>query len=297
LRPHADYKPWADGYFTLRSSPAARAAVKYHVENLSEIAVHRHAIWPPHPPAYIISRTINIPSDGAAGLVRAFEVPGLGPLKERYPDIEPSIVLKAALALTLMNRTKHTHALFSHVEADRARWPFFPKSWDERSASDLGGLTIQTVVNLVSIAHEETVVAFLRRLQATQILQTRHAAAPRVALMEALGPEAGPLVPWITNVALFSWLGSQRMQDNSFRHIELARVQASHEAFGFFVIGGVFQGSGEGKGGIWISLKGATFGQRELEKLANELQLLTTWLVEEEHWDMNANEFRAASDG
>lgn len=72
----------------------------------------------------------------------------------------------------------------------------------DRSAVNLGGQTLQTVINLASIEPEETVLSLLRRMQDTQTLQSRHAAAPRFHLMEALG-DAGELVPWVANMALF----------------------------------------------------------------------------------------------
>lgn len=72
----------------------------------------------------------------------------------------------------------------------------------ERSAADLRGQTLQTVVNITFVRPEETVLSFLQRMQAEQTLQTRHAAAPRLSVMDALG-DAGELVPWIANTALF----------------------------------------------------------------------------------------------
>ncbi|KAH8879155.1 acetyl-CoA synthetase-like protein [Thozetella sp. PMI_491] len=285
LRPHDCYKQWADSCFMLRDSPAARAAVKYHVANLSDLAAHKHAIWPPHPPAYVTSRTITTPIDGTAGLRRVFETPGLKDLATHQPDIAPSVVFKAALALALMRKTGHTHSLFGQTEADRMRWPFLPKSLGERPATDVGGLTIQVVVNLVSIVSGETVLSFLRRMQTTQTLQTRYASAPRLAIMDALGPDAGPLIPWIATTALFNWIGAQRAQNSSFEHIAQADVSVRREAFGFFVVGGLAQGlSGEDEV-MWMTLRGATLGLRELTEMAEELGRLTRWLLRKDNWE------------
>lgn len=57
-----------------------------------------------------------------------FDVPGFTALRKQHPNIGPHIPLKAAMAMFLMRQTGHTHALFAHTEAERARWPFWPKS-------------------------------------------------------------------------------------------------------------------------------------------------------------------------
>lgn len=58
------------------------------------------------------------------------------------------------------------------------------------------------MVNITFVRPEETVLSFLQRMQAEQTLQTRYAAAPRLSVMDALG-DAGELVPWVANTALF----------------------------------------------------------------------------------------------
>ena len=127
LKPHVDYKGWADNYYSMRDSPASRAAVKYHVNVLRGLAQHKHAIYPPHPPAYL-PRNIIVPPDGQEGILKVFKLPLLPSFRAKYPKISPSILLKAATALFLIRKTGHTHALFGHVEAERTKWPFIPKS-------------------------------------------------------------------------------------------------------------------------------------------------------------------------
>lgn len=244
LLPAAPYKPWLDSFYTLRNSPAARAAVKYQVQNLQDMGRHRHAIWPTHPPAYL-PRQISKKSQTLDGSVLStLGVPGLARLRKEHPSIGPHIPLKAAMAMFLMRKTGHTHALFAQTEAERTRWPFWPKSlgmyrvqdrvlfgmtlysprlryWvfedkrlpanasfsmtlpiGERPAADIRGQTLQTVVSITSVEQEETVLSYLKRMQAEQTLQTRHAAAPRLSVMNDLG-ESGELVPWVANTALF----------------------------------------------------------------------------------------------
>lgn len=128
LDPHLPYKAWADSYYTLSFTPAARAATHYQAQSLRDLASHRHAIWPAHPPAYVLPRQINRPSDGTGKVyMRIVEAPGLNTLRNAHPEIGSSIPLKAAMAMFLMRRTRHSHALFAHVEGLRGGWPFWPK--------------------------------------------------------------------------------------------------------------------------------------------------------------------------
>lgn len=202
LHPGTPYRPWLDSYYALRSSPAAQIAVKYQVECLRDLGQHRHAIWPIHPPAYLPRHIIKKSHTPDGSMLCTFDAPGFTKLRKEHPEIGPHIPLKAAMAMFLMRQTGHTHALYAHTEAERTRWPFWPKSLGERSAADLRGQTLQTVVNITSVTAQETVLSFLKRMQAEQLLQTRHAAAPRLAVMDALG-DAGELVPWVANTALF----------------------------------------------------------------------------------------------
>lgn len=77
-------------------------------------------------------------------------------------------------------------------------------------------------MNATSIKQDETVLAFLKRMQAEQILQTRHAAAPRLAVMEDLG-DTGDLVPWVANTALFV-----RASSLSYKHPPPRQIVAPH---------------------------------------------------------------------
>lgn len=128
LHPHIPYKHWLDSYFALRSSPAARAAVKYHVKYLEGIAQHQHAIWPRHPPAYQPRNISKASSAPDSSFLCVFDVPGFKELRKNHPYIGSHIPLKTAMAMFLMRQTGHTHALFAQTEAERTRWPFWPKS-------------------------------------------------------------------------------------------------------------------------------------------------------------------------
>ncbi|KAK3332214.1 hypothetical protein B0T19DRAFT_398001 [Cercophora scortea] len=224
LRRHMKYKTWADSCFVLRSSPAARAGVRYHVSVLKGLAKHRHAIWPPHSPI--------------------------------YPEISPHIPLKAAFALFLMGKTRHTHAMFTQLEAERSRWPFVPKSM---------------------------AIAFMQRIQAAQILQTKHASAPRRAIFDAIGPDAAAMVPWIGVAANFNWLGANmRETKDRFSSFEIAGILIDRRVFGCFLMGGMM--ASESGVNLWIDLHGTTFTLADLHDMTRELERLTTWLLDESNW-------------
>jgi len=151
-------------------------------------------------------------------------------------------------------------------------------------ASDVGGLTIQTVNNLVSIAPNETVIAFLKRMGVTQALQTKHASAPRALVMDSLGPESAELYPWLPSAATFNWVGANMPSSkDQFKRFEVVDVVLSREMFGFFLMGGMIATESGVK--LWIKIQGATFGLADLGPMADELQRLTQWLVKEDNWE------------
>lgn len=48
--------------------------------------------------------------------------------------------------------------------------------------------------------------------------------------------------------------------------------------------------AGEGK--LWLNLKGATLGEAEFGRIADELERLVNWLVNSENWEKVAEGFR-----
>jgi len=185
LRPHVDYKAWADSFIALRDSPAATASVNYHVKRLSDLHLHKEALYPPAP---IPRQAITECPDG---LDYGFDAPGLLDLKALHPSIIAAVVLKVAMALVNVGRTGHTHALFINFEAARTRFPFIPTSLEALNpeayeASDVNGPVMQGVCNLVEVPHSQTAIALLKRMQAEQLELTKHAHAPLRRIIETL---------------------------------------------------------------------------------------------------------------
>ncbi len=81
-------------------------------------------------------------------------------------------------ALINVQKTKHTHALFSNLEAAHTAYPFITKAMADSGqyeATQVAGPTIQSVINLVGIKPEETVAEFLQRMQSDQTNLTEYA--------------------------------------------------------------------------------------------------------------------------
>ncbi|KAE9964086.1 hypothetical protein EG327_001089 [Venturia inaequalis] len=151
LHEHLDYKIWADSYHSLRTSPSARAATKWHLKRLQTIASHKQALWPPIPARSKYDPTTQSTEDGYQ---TSFEAPTMPSLRKAHPTLTAIIILKAALALLNTHKTGHTHALFSNLEATRTTFPFHPKSLHETGkweATDVAGPTISSVINLIPI--------------------------------------------------------------------------------------------------------------------------------------------------
>lgn len=196
LRPHIDYKAWADSYIALRDSPAATASVSYHMKRLSGLHLHKQALYPPAP---IPRQAITESPDR---LDYGFDAPGLSDLKTSHPGIIAAVILKAALCLVNVSRTGYTHALLNNFEAARTRFPFVPASLEALNpegyeASDVNGPVMQGVCNLVEVPHSETAIALLKRMQAEQTELTKHAHAPLRRVIDTLnasGTGAGDMV-------------------------------------------------------------------------------------------------------
>lgn len=196
LRPHVDYKAWADSFIALRDSPAATASVAYHVKRLSDLHLHKQALYPPA----LVPRQAN--TESPDGLDYGFDAPGLLDLKTSYPGIIAAVVLKAALCLVNVSRTGHSHALLNNFEAARTRFPFIPASLEALNpegyeASDVNGPVMQGVCNLVEVPRSQSAIALLRHMQAEQTELTKHAHAPLRRIIDTLnasGNGAGDMV-------------------------------------------------------------------------------------------------------
>lgn len=74
---------------------------------------------------------------------------------------------------------------------------------------------------------------------------------------------------------------------SSYEAFDIVDVALSWDVFSFMVMGGL---AGEEK--MWLRLRGATLGSKELDSIGAELGMLTRWLVSTESWGEEAQSFR-----
>lgn len=217
LRPHTSYKLWAESFYSLKSTPQARASTAWHAEYLKDI--HKYlpeTKWPVVPlprPKFDPTGKYYEP-----GVKHSFTVPDLAVLRKEYPDISAPIIVKAALALFNARRTATKSAVFSNVQAGRTEWPFFPNSLTQSGilnqfdeATDVAGPLLQAVTNFIKFDRTESVINFLRRLQADQQDLTRHAHAPWADIEKALDRSSGTaehegLMRKVFTTQIFNWI-------------------------------------------------------------------------------------------
>ncbi|KUI64337.1 Acyl-CoA synthetase family member 2, mitochondrial [Cytospora mali] len=287
LIPHVDYKPWADSYFNLRHSVEARAATKWHLKRLSSLPQHIEAgaLFPP---------TVRTPRDKYnAALVEGedcipfiFDVPDIHALRKEHPSITAQAVVKSAVALMNVHRTGHTHALFTNHEASRTYFPFISKAMmdlapKQYEATDVSGPAYQNVTNLVEIREDETVLAFLGRIQDEQTLLTKHAAAPLREIMRGL-IDGEELVPEVIGAQVYNWVpGLGTTGTNPYHHHELLNAVVRPH-LGLSLNCGL---GGPQNQTVIIQVRGDGFDLDGLRKVGEELETITKWLVSKEQWE------------
>jgi hypothetical protein len=195
------------------------------------------------------------------------------------------------LALLNIKRTGHTHALFANLQADRATFPFIPKSMatlSQYEATDVAGPTIECVINLVEIKPDETVLQFLLRMQDEQNNLTKHASAPWRDIMTGLG-SAGDLIPTITQSQIFNWVpGMGTTGTNPNENFKVLNAVA-RPAVGIAINGGL---GGNESSTVFLHLRGDGLTIEEFELMARDLEKITCWMTEESHWNAPVGGFK-----
>lgn len=278
FRPHLDYKVWSDSYHALRTSPAAKAATKWHVKRLKDLDAHVKSIYPPAHERIKWNPLI----EEERGLQHTFQAPGITHLRSKH-GIAAAVALKSALALLNVHRTGQTHALFCNLEAARATFPFVPKSLESQfEATDVAGQTIQQVINLIPIpaSSGETVIQFLQRIQADQRELTKHASAPLKEIIAGLGPKSGALVRTIFEQQIFNWIpGTDHTRTtNSYGHRVLKRTQMPGTSF---TMNAGFGGDQR----MFLNVSSSLLDIEDTKRMAYDVERILMWLLEEGNWE------------
>lgn len=287
---HPDYKLWADSYFTLRSSPEARRAVKWHANRLKDFKAHKKAMWPQAP--------TRVPYDdadfsGPDGVQYSFKAPGIRAFRRQHRTVTAPIFVKAALALINIHKTEHTHALFANLEAARTSYPFITKAMaksGQYEATEVAGPCIESVINLVEIRSDETNAAFLHRMQEDQTNLTKYASAPWREIISALG-DAGHMIPDVTQSQIYNWVpGMGTTGTNPFDNFEMLNAVVRPQVGLAFNCG---MGGSDGDT-IFLHIRGDSLSDEEMLQLAKELEAVTTWMVDKNNWDRPVGGFSSA---
>ncbi|KAJ4293617.1 hypothetical protein N0V90_008901 [Kalmusia sp. IMI 367209] len=296
LRAHVPYQLWADVYHSLRNSPRATFEVDWHVKRLANIHQHRKALYPP---ANVPRQEITSSPDG---IDYGFDAPSLLNLKRHHSHITASVVLKAAMALVNITRTKHTHALFSNFEAARSSFPFWPDTLRhlpgangstvaDLDASDVAGPTMNAVTNVIPVERSESAIAFLDRLQTEQFELTKRSHAPWRRIISALnelhpGENAGEMIYETHRTQFLTWVPGFL---GDYEKIRIGQI-AIRAALGLVFVAGL---GGPQATTFMISLRWdvANYSALEVERFVKDVEKAIVWLLEEGNWEAPVSGF------
>jgi hypothetical protein len=291
LRPHIQFKAWADNFYIHRTSTAAQSAVNFHAEYLRNLKEHHHALWP-HPTYHLTVSTERANKDGH---VITFSAPSFVNIRKRYPKLTPPIILKAALSLLVISRTNHTHAVFLNLEAAREGFPFLPASVSSQSsfeAADVAGPTFGGVVNLVAYNPKEIVLDYIMRVQHTQSQLSEHSSVPWYEVFRRLDCPAVATMSKIAESLIFNWvseLGPMMRGRNPFEQMTVKQTHIRTK-LGMLVNAGA---GGTDGSQIIIQLHGALANMSSMwiEDVAEELKNIALWLADERSWSLQVAQF------
>lgn len=282
LRPHVSFKAWAESFHTLRHSPEASASVRYHVNRLSNLHLHRKALYPPAP---LPRKHSNENPDGYDTM---FDAPDLLLLKKANPGITASAVLKAAIALVNVSRTGHSHALFNNMEAGRGPFPFIPESVKALNptvmeSSDVNGPTMQGVCNMIEVPHGEPAICLLRRLQAEQLELTKHAHAPHRRILADLAAEGNGAADIMVDVHRSHFLTWVPGFLGEYERLQVSQI-AVRCAAGLAIVCGL---GGPTATTYIFSMRWdvANFSRKETAEFVDDLEVAIRWLTAPDNWN------------
>jgi hypothetical protein len=260
------------------------------LKRLKDLGKHRRALYP-----LVQTREIynEVTQKGDDGLQYSFKAPDIPALRKEHHNLTAIIILKAALALLNVQRTGHTHALFSNLEAARTTFPFIPKVMEntgQYEATDVAGPTIESVLNLIEIIPEEKVLDFLQRMQNDQTNLTKYASAPAREIMSALG-EAGGMIPEVIQAQIFNWVpGMSASGTDPYFNFKVLNAVVRPQ-IGVALNAGI---GGAEYDTIFMHLRGDALTTPQLKEMAVDLEKISRWLVNPANRNAAVGEFRVS---
>lgn len=323
LAPHVPFRLWMETYYSMRESPRAKESAMWHMNQLSQLSKCKSAVWPPFrsPQAFWGASNTNWKSwnprrassqwqnpdrqslnefrcDDTEGINVNFEIPSIKTIRQRYPHITAPVIVKSAQALLNVHYTQSTHALFMSPEAARSSLPFLPDSLKDNldvNCADVAGPCFSIVLNLISVNPSQTVLDFLEQNQSQQNGLTRHAHAPFLKVMEALGTNdtrtgTGDMIPDLFRRQTFNWapgVGSKAGNVKEHENIEILQSLSRADANLMFRAG--LAGDGE-TFVLQCRWDDANTKREEIEEMMEKYGRLVRWVCEEQNWERSIGE-------
>jgi hypothetical protein len=195
------FKLYADWTYLYESSLPAKLSIEFNVRRLRGISNLTESFWPKICALGWVNTNDTEPTENRMQkqdsnsikqlrAQRAVVIPYLETLRIEY-DIEPSIVVKTALAIFNVNKTGQQYAIFNCLETGR-KWPFAP-FWIEQGlppAMSIDGPTLEWALNKIRISSEETILDLLQRVRNEESETRQHLHCPMLQVLKELGEEA-----------------------------------------------------------------------------------------------------------
>lgn len=298
LDAHISYKTWADSYYSLRSTPEAQVATNWHVNRLEDLLSCKTSVFPQLPrPHHYFSSQMHIQKDDDNGYHTDFKARGLTNLRRKHSILSAPVIIKAAWALMNIHRNKTSTAIFSNLQADRRRFPFVPKALEslpghDFSASNVAGICLQDVVNIIPLHSEEPILDFLNRIHLDQEDLNEYAAAPLNSILSQIGPVNAEIMLDIFRSQIFNWTpGLSAMQTHN--------PNENYEPVASFIrpslrlvinvdVGGLDDET------VFAQIKSPLYDAAGLKGIANDFEDFVLWICEEANWGRRSGDFREA---
>ncbi|KAL8798047.1 MAG: hypothetical protein Q9182_007000 [Xanthomendoza sp. 2 TL-2023] len=313
LEDRVPFKLFADTYHLHQSGAAASASIDFQVKRLKGISQLSDAFWPvaqgpewlhgndagwttytgrPGRPGERLSydREENRPE--GRSIWRKDTIPSLAGLKIDR-SIEPSILVKTAIALYNTEVTSQQHAVFCNLEAGRS-WPFLEAWIADRlpNPMKIAGPTVACTINVIPVDKSASVGALLRRTQEEQTQLSEHAHAPISVVKQQLGERDGRVMDDVGRRQVFNWDPSRR-RSKALASLETLGRQGWPD-YGFFWNFGL---QDERTLVGFVMYDDAHLRQAQAKAALDRVVAIVQWMAEPRNWETAVGNVGSSVDG
>lgn len=296
LEDHISYKIWADSYYSLRNTHEAQVAASWHVNRLDDLVSHKASIFPqlPRPHHYLLPE-MHIQKVDDNGYHTNFHAKGLTNLRRQHPHLSAPVIIKAAWSLMNIHHNNTSTAIFSNLQADRRRFPFVPKALEslpghDFSASNVAGICLQDVINIIPLHPEESVLDFLTRIHLDQEDLNEYAAAPLRSILSQVGPVNAEIMLDIFRSQIFNWtpgLGAMQTHNPNENYEPVASfIRPSLRLVINVDVGGLDDET------VFAQIKSPPYDAAGLKRIADDFEDLVLWVCDEGNWGRRSGDLR-----